>query len=233
MRKLFLLSALISLLGWTELRAQAQRGTTYWGGTVRLDGRLSHTKDLDKNSKSGFTENRITPEIQWGKFINPTTMIGLGIVYDLTWTRQISPVASGTGAEMKSRGVYQSADVLPFLRKYKFVNEHWAVFLHGQTGKSFGVKAFKWDNLSREDRKENYTYYRLEIKSGLVYTFPGKQLSIEGYFNLLSLSALYKPLIEEANQPRKFTFSTGLSTSFPRLIQIRMAKNINVRTTQP
>lgn len=228
-----MLSALINLLGWTELRAQAQRGTTYWGGTVRLDGTSSRTKDLDVNSNSSIAQHRIMPEIQWGKFVNPTTMIGLGIAYDLSWTRRLYSDASGASKVKISRSVSQSVAVLPFVRKYKFVNKHWAVFLHGEIGPTFGAQAYKSDIVPSQNQRKNYTFYHLGIKPGLVYSFPNKKLSIEGYFNLLSVYARYAPLLEEADQARDFLLSTGLSTSFPSFFNIRLAKNINAKTTHP
>ncbi len=232
MKKLFLLSALISLFGWTQLRAQAQRGTTYWGGTVSLNGTLRSGKNLEPERKYSSAQHYIIPEIQWGKFVNPTTMIGLGVAYDLSWTRSTTD-PTGSGVNTKNRTILQLIDVLPFVRKYKFVNERWAVFLHGEVGPTFGLRNFKSDDGSIEAYKNTFALYGLAIIPGLAYSFPGKKLSIEGYFNILSLSARYSPFREEANQSKSFSFSTGLSTSFPSSFQIRLAKNINAKTTQP
>lgn len=234
MKKLLLVFVLVSLGGWTELRAQAQKGTTYWGGTVRLDGQFRQGKDsgsgVDPKFRSG--QHAIAPEIQWGKFVSPTTLVGLGVGYNLNWSGG-SREGTNTDPKSTSRSINQSVAVLPFVRKYRFINERWAVFLHGEAGPTLGWQKYKSTTGFDSDTKQTPTQYVLDIKPGLVYSFPGKRLSIEGYADILSLGVQYSPLRREENQPGRFSFSTGISTGFPGFFRIRLAKNINSKTSAP
>ncbi len=205
MRKIWVLIALFGLSGCMESRAQAQKGTTYWGGTIRLEGTLRGGKDNDYRNKYNNMQHYVTPEIQWGKFVNPTTMMGLGLAYSLGWTNNSSTVLA-TDETRKNRSVSQSVAILPFVRKYKFFNERWAVFLHGEVGPTFGWRSSKSEGTNIDNYKQNLDSYGLRVKPGLVYSFPGKRLSIEGYADILSLGVNYSPFRKEDNQPASFKF---------------------------
>lgn len=223
MKKLLLWGILFGLSGWVP--TQAQKGATYWGGTVSFSGKQEKNR-LIFHQLQHEGQHILSPEIQWGKFVNSSTIIGLGLVYNFSWLKNTRE-PTGSLTKYQNRSIHQSLELLPFVRKYKFLNERWAVFLHGEVGPTYG-----WNNVKSVTDQEflskgNYWIYSLSIKPGLVYSFPGKRISIEGYANILSLQASYSSLQVEANQSRQFNFSTFLSTGFPNAFELRLAKNIN------
>ncbi len=221
MKKLILLGMLVGLIGWLPARAQVQDGATYWGGTVKLDGDARSSRDVFSTSTSNSSRHSITPELQWGKFINATTMIGLGTRYSFTWNKNESGITSAP-SQSRSSGSSQSVSLLPFLRKYKPLGERWAVFLHAELGPTYNWRNSKSTFSGPSPDKGHNWQYELSVKPGVVYFFPKKNLAIEGYADILSLGATYTDF--EEDNGRQFVFSTGFSTSFPSYFTIRIAK---------
>lgn len=230
MKKLFLWGILVGLSGWVP--AHAQKGTTYWGGTVNFSGKTSDEENANGNGIKNNNQHTVSPEIQWGKFVNSSTVVGLGLVYNFNWSKNTDESASGA-IRYQNRSIDQTVEILPFVRKYKFLNERWAVFLHSEVGPTYGWKNAKNLSNTEYNTKGSYWVYALNVKPGLVYSFPGKKISIEGYANILSLRASYSPLKAEVGQSQYFNFSTFLSTSFPSAFELRLAKNINPTPSKP
>ena len=229
MKKLLLLAMLGGLLGWLPSRTRAQDRTTYWGGTITLNGDVRSSRAVFSSSASNKSRHSIAPELQWGRFINTTTMIGLGSRYSFTWNKGESGSPS-TPSQNRNSGISQSIALLPFIRKYKPLGERWAVFLHAELGPTYNWRNSKsmfpgWG--SSPDKGHNWQY-ELSVKPGVVYFLPKNNLAIEGYANILSLGATYTDL--ENDNGRQFIFSTGLSTSFPSYFTIRIAKYIPRKT---
>lgn len=230
MKKLFLWGILVALSGWFP--AQAQKGTTYWGGTVHFSGKKSDNGFTGGDLFQNYGSHTVSPELQWGKFVNSSTVVGLGLGYHLHWYKNTDESTSGV-VRYQYHNINQGVELLPFVRKYKFLNDRWAVFLHGEVGPTYG-----WYNVKRvaskvENTKSNRWQHSLSIKPGLVYSFPGKKISIEGYANILSLRASYSQPNAEIGQGQYFNFSTFLSTSLPSAFELRLAKNINPTPSKP
>jgi len=232
MKKLFLWGILVSLSGWIPAQAQAQKGTTYWGGTVGFNGQIGRSHPFGFDSKQNYGSHAIAPEVQWGKFANPTTVWGLGSRYNLSWSSN-KFTNSQTNSSYKGRFQRQSLAVLPFVRKYKFLGERWAVFLHTELGPTYTWEKAKNTGGVEPTRKMDYWRYSLSVYPGLVYFFPGKKISLEGYANILYLETAFTPLRSEIDQPRQFSFTTGFSTDFPGYFTLRLTKNISSKTTEP
>ncbi len=233
MKRLFLLTMLGGLLGWPPAQAQVRDSTRYWGGTVNLNG---NTEKSSANNTGGSNDrtnssHSITPEIQWGKFINPTTMIGLGVRYGFNWDRSKSEAPSSPGSGSKDITVRQSVALLPFIRKYRPLGERWAVFLHAEVGPTYNWQKYKFkSNYSNPDPQKIHNWqYELGVKPGLVYFIPKRSLAIEGYANVLSLSASYNSFGE--NSGRQFLFATGLSTNFPSYFTIRISRYLSPKNS--
>lgn len=125
MKKILLLGILSGLLGWLPARAQVQDGTKYRGGTVSLNGDVqSNRQNTGNSNESSSSSHAITPEIQWGIFVNATTMIGLGGRYGFSRNRNRSGISSMPSSGSKETTIRQSVALLPFIRKYKPLGEH-------------------------------------------------------------------------------------------------------------
>ena len=219
--KRILLIGLVCCLCFTA-QAQLQKGTKYLGGTVSFNGTTSESHLVNQKSDSqGSNQHTIIPELQFGYFVNSTTMIGLGLQYNLLWynTRSSLP-------EVKNTSVLQSWQLSPFIRKYKTFGNRWAVFLHGEVGPSYQLDKYKIKGDNPYESKGDYWKYRLSVKPGIVYTFPKKTWAVEAYANVLSLDFTYLPVTSGTSSARQIILTSGLSTSFPTYFTLRIAKYI-------
>ncbi|WP_373515114.1 hypothetical protein [Persicitalea sp.] len=224
MKKLWLLAMLGGLGCGLPVRGQIQDGTRYWGGTVKLEGNTSTDRVTDGTSTQSASRHTITPELQWGKFINSNTMIGVGVRYNFSLSKTIQEFPGTSNNDFNATTFGQSIALLPFIRKYKTLNEHWAVFIHGEIGPLYNWDRSKNSVSPQPENKNRSWEYELGIKPGLVYFFPKRNVAIEGYAGILSLFARYSPYND--NSGRGISLSTGLSTRFPDYFTLRIAKYI-------
>ena len=122
---LFILGANISL--------SAQKSTNYWGATVTFNRSAAETNEESDNPTKYITKsNTITPEIQWGYYVNNSTVVGIGLKYAFSW-RQYTNIASlGIKSERD-----QALEFMPFIRRYKMIGNRWAMFLHTEVGPKY------------------------------------------------------------------------------------------------
>ncbi len=227
MQKLLLTGLLFGLIGSAPALAQLQKGTTSWGGTLSLNGNGNSSHNA--NDKSVFSSSRthtLAPELQWGVFLNPTTLVGIGTRYSLLWSS--SRYVSSPSSEGESRSTQQSVQLLPYLRKYKALNERWALFLHAEAGAGYTWNSYRQQGDSNASSDNDYWRYILSVQPGAVYFFPKGGWAIEGYADILSLNASFVPSRE--NVGRSIEFRSGVSTGFPRFITLRIAKYISTKT---
>jgi hypothetical protein len=227
MQKFLLASLLFGLMGGAPALAQLQKGTTYWGGTLSLNGNGNRSHNADNTSIFSSNGNHtLAPELQWGTFLNPTTMVGIGTRYSLNWNSSRYVASPSSEGEWKS--TQHSVQLLPYLRKYKALNERWALFLHGEAGAGYIWYSGRQQGDSNASTADEYWRYTLSIQPGAVYFFPKHGWAIEGYADILSLNASFVPSRE--NVGRSIEFRSGFSTGFPRFITVRIAKYIPTRT---
>lgn len=183
----------------------------------------NHVVDGDPIQKNG--QHTFSPELQWGKFLNSTTLLGIGTAFSFSWDRssQTTPNYSN-----QTRSVNHSVGLLPFIRKYKPLGDRWAVFLHGEIGPTYIWNRSENDNLTQNDGENHQWQYGLSVKPGLVYFFSKKNLAIEGYANILSFNAQYADFYP--GEGSSFKISTGVSSSFPSYFMLRIAKYTPTKT---
>lgn len=223
MKKLWLLGVLGGLGYGLPTMGQVQDGTRYWGGTITARGEAQSNKGEFDNSTSKGNQYDISPELQWGKFTNATTMIGLGARYSFSWGKNSagSPSVSNSNSYIS-----QSVTLLPFIRKYKPLGERWAIFLHAEIGPTYNWSKSKSSFSGSDYAKSHYWQYELSVKPGVVYFSPKKNLAIEGYADVLSLGASYTNFPNDLG--RNFNFATGFSTDFPSYFTVRIAKYLPI-----
>ncbi|GAB2768597.1 hypothetical protein GCM10027275_09020 [Rhabdobacter roseus] len=222
MKKHLLWGIVGSLCLALPVRAQFSQGTRYWGGTVSTRGTLGFGNDASgRKSRSGFHE--VQPEIQFGKFTSATTMLGVGARYSINWNGTSIPTD-----EYKSRVNAQSVALLPYLRKYKSLNERWWLFLHTEAGAAYHwrINRTEYQGPGQEFKRSSWQYL-IEIKPGVVCHFPRKGWAIEGYANILSLTAQYQPNDQGS---RYFLFSSGFGTNVPSYLTLRIARYTNPKS---
>jgi hypothetical protein len=134
-----------------------------------------------------------------------------------------SPISEG---EYKS--TQHSVQLLPYLRKYKTLNERWALFLHGEAGAGYTWHVGRQQGDFNSSTTDEYWRYTLSVQPGAVYFFPNRRWAIEGYADILSLNASFVPRRE--NVGRSIQFRSAFSTGFPRFITLRIAKYIPIKT---
>ncbi len=227
MKKLLLLGMLVGMIGWLPAVAQVLDGMTYWGGTVGFSGTLGGNHPVNGDRSRRYGNHTIVPEIQWGKAINSKTVIGLGTRYTLMWNGNRQTSSQPNSYNGSNRFIRQSVAILPFIRRYKTLGNRWALFLHAEAGPAYSWDRNKNKGTSVDTQTSNYWQYSLNVRPGVVYFFPGKKISLEGYVDFLNLGAKYIPLRPETNQARQITVSLGSSTSFPSYFALRLAKNIS------
>lgn len=215
MKKLLFLG-LISLFYLSiPASAQFEKGSRYWGGTIRLNGTTGQSKSTGIiNNSTKDVEHDISPEMQWGYFVKKKTMFGLGLRYSLQ-------LISSTTNDVKESGNIQSLYFLPFMRNYKALNENWAIFLHTELGPGY--------SRTKEDDFPSSTYWRYgaSIRPGIVYSLPSKKLAIEAYANVISLESSYWP--RRDSRGGRFELTTGITSAFPTYFTLRLAKYISTK----
>jgi hypothetical protein len=222
MKQLLLFALLGTWLSLGNVYGQIQKGTGYVGGTISFEGQTKKDKEKAEalNTSSNWVQS-IAPEIQFGKMIGERTMLGLGVRYNLQYNRYRYEAADLTNTQLS-----QGIALLPFIRQYKTLgSSNWSVFLHGEIGPQFqSVETTSTQGSTPVTLKREYWQYGLSIKPGIAYVSKKNGWAVEGYANILSLSANYVPSKDDAG--RVFMLNTGISTSFPNLITLRIAKYI-------
>ncbi|SEI44019.1 Opacity protein [Dyadobacter sp. SG02] len=220
MKKLFLLllPGMMLLAGSAE--AQFQKGVKYWGATINFRGEFSrHTDEYDGLDMRKTSNPTVTPEAQLGWFVSGKTMLGVGLKYSLNYQKDDqSPL------DYEVRAFNQSLQLLPFIRQYYTLNDRWSIFIHGELGPAYSWSKTKNGGLVPSTSKSDYWQYGLNVKPGVVYTFPNKKWSLEAYTNFLALNFNYLPSRPDAD--RQFNFRTGLTTDFPSYFSLRIARYI-------
>jgi hypothetical protein len=219
MPKHFLLCGLLLLCGIFPATVQAQltKGTRYWGGTIRSQGGLGFETLERGNGESRNYDFNIQPEVQFGRFRSATTLVGLGTRYGFAPEGREELTRNSS-----SRYVSQSVALLPFVRKYLSLSDRWSLFLHTELG-----VGYQWDAWNSSgpgysnSRVDRYWQHELGVKPGVVYYFPKKGWAIEGYANVLSLQAMYKP--KSPDQQRLYV-STNLGTAVPTYLTLRLSR---------
>ncbi|KAA0989551.1 hypothetical protein [Dyadobacter aurulentus] len=222
MRQLLLFALLGTWFLVGNAYGQIQKGTGYVGGTISFDGETSRSKEIaDPLNSARNTRHGIAPEIQFGKMIGERTMLGLGVRYNMNWNR-----TKYDETDISSSQISQGIALLPFIRQYKSLgSSNWSVFLHGELGPQFQwIKKTNTQGSTPETERRDFWQYGLSVKPGIAYVSRKNGWAIEGYADILSLSANYVPSKNEA--PSVFTLQTGIATSFPNVITLRVAKYI-------
>ncbi|GAB3175332.1 hypothetical protein [Telluribacter humicola] len=207
------------LLGSTlaaPVHAQLSKGTRYWGGTITVQGTTGNEKQELKGGEARASTFTIQPELQFGIFSNSTTMLGIGSRYFLNpQTRR------DLNSDYQYNYVNQSIALLPFIRKYRALNDRWLLFLHSELGVAYQWESVKdlWNANARNDWQ-----YELGLKPGAVYYFPRTGWAIEGYANILSLTARYKPT---SLDQQRFSLTTNFGTAAPNYITLRISRYSN------
>lgn len=190
----FILGANISL--------SAQKRTNYLGGTVMFNRSSDETmRESDEPRKDITKDNSIAPEIQWGYYINNSTVVGIGLKYTFFWTQNTANDLSIKSARN------QALEFMPFIRRYKMIGNRWAMFLHAEVGPKYNWdKSYSTGTESYETKYE-FWHYNLSVRPGVVYFFPNKKWALEGYANIASLGATFIPVT--SHNPRQIFINSS------------------------
>lgn len=220
MKKSLLLGIACCLFFGLSAQAQLQKGNMYLGGTIGFNG-TSSKYSVASSAESGHSRiNEIRPELQLGYFLTNSTVVGVGVNYSLTLFE-----TTYDSMQLKNNGSGQSFQLLPFIRKYKALNDHWSIFIHGEIGSGYRWNKSKTIGGDIQIDKRHYWQHNLSVKPGVVYHFPRNGWAIEGYANVLALNAQYLPMVP--SRVKQFTLESGLTTDFPSYFAIRVAKYIS------
>ncbi len=220
MKKIVLLG-LVSIFGFCpSAQSQGQKGSVYWGGTISF--RANAQNEFETTTSADvevIRNNSINPELQIGRFINNTTLIGVGAIYSV----ERSTSRQTTNVFQVTRTIRQSIQIAPFIRKYHALNDRWALFLYAEAGPIFYTSDTEGMGASGSTKYETrYWEHRLIVKPGLTFHFPRGNWAVEGYFDLLSLNFSYVP---SANKNKgAFVVYSNMSTGFPRSFTLRLAR---------
>jgi hypothetical protein len=197
--------------------AQLQKGTRYVGGTISFRGSGGKYEGINYPESGKTRLNIISPELQYGYFVNKSTMIGLGLKYNVQFFRAIS----NSGLQ-KDFDVDQIVQLLPFIRRYIRLSDRWHIFVHGEVGSGYHWFRGETTGSMTNTNRDHFWQHNVSIKPGVTYVFTKSAWSIEGYTNFLSLNAQYVPY--KSGRLHDFTASSGISTDFPSYFTIRVAK---------
>jgi len=223
MKKLFLLLLPGMLLLAGHAKAQLQKGTKYWGGTISFNGTLHRNQDkFDKDNVSKIRKPIISPEAQLGWFVSDKVMLGVGLRYSI---QQEKTIYEPSG--YKNSTLSQSLQLLPFIRRYYSLGDRWALFIHGELAPNYSWWKSKSEDITTVTDKSDIWQYGLAVKPGVVYTFPNKKWSVEAYTNFLSLNFNYMPFPEDHG--RQFNVDSGIDTGFPSYFSFRIARHLQTK----
>ena len=208
MKKLLLLvlPGMLFLAGSAE--AQFQKGTVHWGATISAEGSLNNLKTYE-SVEVKTNSHVISPSVQFGRFIRENTMFGLKLTP--TFNLYNNDLA-GPNVEQKYKSNYTTITLSPFVRRYKFLSEKWAIFLQPGLNLSY----FHGKNTSAEDETSNGYGGGIYIVPGIVYRV-SPRFAIESDLNVLSLNLNYFHMEDWDN----FQFSAGATSSIQSYFGLR------------
>lgn len=207
MLKNILLSALGCMLLHFPVKAQLEKGTKYFGGTISFDG--TRQKSPGTLGSKIHTIN-INPSLQFGTFIKDNRLIGIGIGTSNSITKGSVENPSGTDKFTRSDNSYYLA---PYIRHYMPLGAKWAMFLTSSAQVAWLNNKTK---IGTVNDSENGFSVGLNIKPGIAYWITSR-FSLESDINLLSLNAGYKDLADRQD----FSFSSGVTSNFNSYLSVR------------
>lgn len=83
-------------------------------------------------------------------------MLGVGARYSFYRTSDRQEIPGTPNANRDVTGLNQSVAILPFIRKYKSLNERWAIFIHSEIGPTYSWRKYKnTGSTQSEDKYHN------------------------------------------------------------------------------
>jgi hypothetical protein len=208
MKKLFMIALLAAFCLSSEVHAQLQQGSRYWGATVNFNGEHINYES-EPNFSSDNSRFSVAPSLQTGWFFKDNRMFGLRITSSMDWYKNKS---ENPGQDYKSGIDYGSLTLSPFIRNYKSLSPKWAIFLHS------GVNAsYIWSkSYSSEinDRDNGYSA-QIYVNPGITFWITPR-FALESDVNVLSLSLGYTHLDGNA-----FNFNAGVTSSISQYFGLR------------
>ncbi|WP_353721596.1 hypothetical protein [Dyadobacter sp. 676] len=182
MKRLLLLFLPVILLLAGRAEAQFQKGTVHWGATISSEGTISRFESF-QSIETKNNSHMISPSVQFGKFVRDNTMFGLRITPSFNLLNS-EVTAQNTNNKFKNNSL--TVNLSPFVRRYKFLSEKWAIFI--QPGLNL---AYLRSKASSQDEELTNGY------GGGIYVVPGiiyqitPRFALESDLNLLSLNLNY------------------------------------------
>jgi hypothetical protein len=208
MKKLFLLllPGMLFLAGSAE--AQFEKGTKHWGGTISAVGSFSDFESHE-SIDSKTNSHTISPAVQFGKFIKDNTMFGVRLTPSFNFYKSD---LTGPNLEREFKNNSMTINLSPFIRRYKFLSEKWAIFI--QPGLNLAYVHAK--TLSEEDNTTNGYGAGIYIFPGIVYRV-SPRFALESDLNVLSLNLNYLKMDDWHN----FYFNAGATSNIQSYFGLR------------
>lgn len=205
---LLLLPGMLFLAGSAE--AQFEKGTKHWGATINFSGssRSYKTGDFIKSTQNN---HGVSPAIQFGKFTKDNMMLGLRLTPSFTFGKQ---TLTDQGTDFEATNTFMSITLSPFIRRYKSLNEKWAIFL--QPGLNVSYLRGTTDRSDAGKDHDNGFGAGAYVLPGIVYRVTPR-FALEADANVLSLNLTYSNL----NSTNSFGFNAGFTSNIQQYFSLR------------
>lgn len=218
MKTLLICSSFLFALTAFEAKAQIEKGTQFWGGTINASGNTQNTKHAEEVS-SKSNQHRIGLGVQWGTFVKSNFMVGVGI------NGHLNPSRSVPGA-YETKNISYSYGVAPFVRWYKPVIPRLSIFAEPSLNVLFSTyqrKSYTANVLSGKSSSNEFST-GLRIKPGISYRV-GERFALESDLNIFSLGLNYSGGSSSDN--RTISFASSFSSGITNLFSLRAAFYLN------
>ncbi len=197
-----------------ETSGQIAKGTLFWGGTIEGSGRFFSSKS-DQQTQTNQS-NKVALKAQWGLFLKPDFMLGVGVQAGL---QPVSSESRRNNSVTHSINREYHYSLAPFVRWYKPVSGKVSLFIEPALAVGFAHHKQQFrDNTSEGRSKADRFQSALTVVPGISYRL-GKRFALETDLNILSLGVNYT----SGDNYREFRFASSVSSGITSYFGLRGA----------
>lgn len=209
MKILLACSFVLLVLSGVEVKAQIEKGTQLWGGTISASGNTQTTEHAeDVSSKSN--QHRIGLGVQWGTFVKSNFMVGVGV------DGYLNPLNNVSGTYELKNNSY-SYGLTPFVRWYKPVIPRLSIFVEPSVNVLFSTQQWRSYTANVPSEKSSSSGFStgIRVRPGISYRI-GERFALESDLNIFSLGLNYSGGGSSGSQAISFvsSFSSGITSLF-------------------
>lgn len=199
-----------------SLKAQdpIEKGTQFWGGTIGASGNFSTAKYAETGDNWKGSAHSISLKIQWGTFVKPNLMLGVGAQ---GLFQPNTNQSEQSGSKYSNQAYHYSFS--PFVRWYKPVTDRFCLFAEPALSVGWINQRIKSTSVGQTLISKESTFNTgLNVVPGLSYRL-GKRFALEADLNIFQLGLNYSG----SGSYKGLSFSSSLSSEINSYFSLRGA----------